>query len=293
MKIKQQLITDLSKTYGKGNEKKYIVIHQTGNTHKGADAQAHANLQSNGNLRDASWHITVDDKEAIQSYEYDVKCWHAGDGRFGQGNNHGIAVEICINADGSYKKAVLNTVSVVQELQEKFNIPTRNVKQHRHFSGKNCPAQIIANKEGISWEDFIKKVNKQEEEPKVLAEKHTVQKGDTFISIAKKYNLTPGKVMAYNPRVKATELQIGDVLHLIPFPDAKPEVKEEVKPEPKPEPKKTYKAMDETSIVDFLKANDMDASYEARKTLAREHGVKSYRGTAKQNATLLEKIKAD
>ena len=46
-------------TYGGTNQKKYITIHQTGNTSKGADAGAHARLQANGNSRQASWHYTV------------------------------------------------------------------------------------------------------------------------------------------------------------------------------------------------------------------------------------------
>lgn len=282
--IKKQLVTNLSKTYGKRNQQKYIVIHQTGNTSKGADAQAHANLQSNGNLRSSSWHITVDDKEAIQSYDYDVSCWHAGDG-YGDGNLHGIAVEICINSDGDYVKAILNAVDVVKQLQKKFNIPTSRVKQHAHFSGKNCPSQIRSNVKGISWDDFIKKVNGVDE-PKTLTTKHVIQRGDTFISIAKKYNTTPGKIMAYNPRVKATEMVVGDVIWLIPIPDAQPVEKKEP-------PKPAYKALDTKSLVDFLNANDMDSSYEARKVLAKKYGVKSYRGTASQNTSLLEKIKAD
>lgn len=43
--------------YGYGNNKKYLTIHQTGNTGKGANAQMHANLQSR--VYGASWHYQV------------------------------------------------------------------------------------------------------------------------------------------------------------------------------------------------------------------------------------------
>lgn len=60
--IKRVIVSkDLAKkvTYGGTNKKQYITVHQTGNTSKGANAQAHAKLQANGNSRSASWHYTV------------------------------------------------------------------------------------------------------------------------------------------------------------------------------------------------------------------------------------------
>src|SRR5690625_7484944 len=65
-------------TYDGTNSKKYIVIHETANTNKGADAKTHANLQANGSSRQASWHYQVDDKEMIQSFSDDAQCWRAG-----------------------------------------------------------------------------------------------------------------------------------------------------------------------------------------------------------------------
>lgn len=43
---------------GYGNGKKFITVHQTGNTSRGANAAMHAKLQFN-NPRDASWHWQV------------------------------------------------------------------------------------------------------------------------------------------------------------------------------------------------------------------------------------------
>ena len=159
--IKQMIVPDnLAKrvTYGGTNKKQYITVHQTGNTSKGADAGAHARLQANGNNRNASWHYQVDDKEIIQSFSDDAQCWHAGDGK-GPGNLHSIGIELCINSDGDYKKTLENGAELVRHLMDKYNIPIINVKQHNHWSGKNCPAQIRTGKEGISWNAFLNMVS--------------------------------------------------------------------------------------------------------------------------------------
>lgn len=163
VKIKKQIVSESvvkDKSYGRLNKKKYITVHTTGNTSKGADAQAHANLQSRNGVRVASWHLQVDDKEAIQSFDYDVSCFHAGDGR-GDGNMHSIGVEACVNSDGNYKKTIENTANVVAQIAKQENIPVENIKQHNDWSGKNCPREIRANKDGISWTDFINMVKEE------------------------------------------------------------------------------------------------------------------------------------
>lgn len=55
--VSKSVVNELS--YGSGNRVLHIVIHETANTGRGANAQSHANLQSNGNARSASWHYTV------------------------------------------------------------------------------------------------------------------------------------------------------------------------------------------------------------------------------------------
>lgn len=156
MELKQQLIPVTNKTTRPGIPltPTFITIHETDNPAKGANAQAHANLQSNGNTRVASWHVTVDDREAIQSIPFNEVAWHAGDGANGQGNRNSIAIEICVNIDGDYKKAVANCQELVKQLMSQFNIPVENVVQHNHWSGKNCPS-IMRSGKVITWDEFI------------------------------------------------------------------------------------------------------------------------------------------
>lgn len=151
--IRKKLVSDAQAakvTNGKGNKKKYIVIHETDNTRSGADADAHARLQFNGNSRDASWHYTVDEKEIVQSFEHIWRCWAAGTGT---GNNEGIHVEICVNSDGDYAKAVRNAAELVAKIMKDEGIALANVVQHNYFSGKNCPRNIRAGK--VVWPQFI------------------------------------------------------------------------------------------------------------------------------------------
>lgn len=144
--------------YGYGNNKKYLTIHQTGNTNKGANAQMHANLQSR--VYGASWHWQVDDKEAIQSFDHTYRCWHASDGR-GDGNSNSIGIEGCINSDGNYVKSVENMAELAAKILKDEGIPVENMRQHHDFdtkNRKNCPAQIRAGKDGINWNKFVQMV---------------------------------------------------------------------------------------------------------------------------------------
>ena len=155
MNIKQQLVSNSlanKASFGTGNPKKFITVHQTGNTAKGANAQTHANLQSRG--YSASWHWQVDDKEAIQSFDHTWRLFHAGDGR-GKGNMESIGIESCINSDGDYVQAVKNTAKLVAKIMKDENISIDRVVQHNYWSGKNCPAQIRAGQAGINWNQFI------------------------------------------------------------------------------------------------------------------------------------------
>ncbi|MBN6886255.1 N-acetylmuramoyl-L-alanine amidase [Cytobacillus horneckiae] len=158
--IKKQLVSKEvinKKSFGKGNKKKYVTVHQTANTNPGANAQAHANLQSNMNSRDASWHYQADDKVIIQSFDDDIECWAATDGR-GPGNTESIHIELCINSDGDYAKTIDNGAALVRHLLDKYNLDISRVKQHRDWYNKDCPAQLRAGYKGITWSDFLNKV---------------------------------------------------------------------------------------------------------------------------------------
>lgn len=129
----------------------YIVIHDTGNPSKGAGADNHYRYFNGGN-RNASAHYFVDDKEIIQTVEDTNASWHCGDGKgkYGITNSNSIGVEICINSDGDYQKAVANAAELIKHLMEKHNIPIEKVVRHYDASSKICPRTMSHN----NWEKW-------------------------------------------------------------------------------------------------------------------------------------------
>lgn len=148
MQIKQQLVTARNKTNGSGSRILGIAIHETANLSKGAGAQAHANLQSSGNVRQASWHWQVDDKEAIQSFPHSVKCWHGGT----PAAMDYVAIEICVNEDSDYVQACKNAAELVRHLRSQ-GVGSKLV-QHSDFTGKDCPNFMREGRDGVSWAEF-------------------------------------------------------------------------------------------------------------------------------------------
>ena len=73
-----------------------ICIHNTANDASAANEISY--MISNNN--EVSFHIAVDDKEAIQGIPFNRNAWHAGDGGSGTGNRKYIAIEICYSKSG-------------------------------------------------------------------------------------------------------------------------------------------------------------------------------------------------
>lgn len=148
VKIRRHM-APLTRTSGRGNPCTYITIHETANRGRGAGAASHARLQAGTNSRQASWHYQVDDKEIVQSFDDNVKCWHAG----AKANSQSIAIEICVNSDGDYNKALDNAAALVAHLRKKHGIPWNRVVSHNFWTGKNCPT-IMLGRSG-QWDKFI------------------------------------------------------------------------------------------------------------------------------------------
>ena len=143
---------------------KYIVIHDTGNTGKGANADAHFTYFDTGN-RGSSADFFVDDTKALQVNDYNkYYTWHCGDGhgKYGITNANSIGIEMCINSDGNYNKAFENTIALTKELMAKHNIPPERVVRHYDASRKNCPNSMSANG-WARWYEFKRRLTETEE----------------------------------------------------------------------------------------------------------------------------------
>lgn len=135
-----------------GENIKYLVIHDTGNTNKGANALNHRNYVGT-NARGASAHYFVDDKNIVQFIGDSKSAGAVGDGkgRYGITNRNSISVEMCINKDADYSKTYKNTVELVKNLMIKFNIPIDRVVRHYDASRKSCPGHMSKNNWSKWW----------------------------------------------------------------------------------------------------------------------------------------------
>jgi N-acetylmuramoyl-L-alanine amidase len=128
-------------------------VHNTAN-----DASAQNEVQYMIlNQNEVSFHVAVDDKEAVQGLPYDRNAWAAGDGGKGAGNRKFLHLEICYSKSGGdrYTKAEQNAVKFLAQDLKKRGWGINKVKKHQDFSGKNCPHRILA--EG-RWQSFLNRV---------------------------------------------------------------------------------------------------------------------------------------
>lgn len=146
-----------------GESIKYIVIHDTGNSASGANANAHFNY-FNGGDRSSSADFFVDDTQVLCVNDYyKYYTWHCGDGhgKYGITNRNSVGIEICINADGNRDVAITKTISLVKELMKELNIPIERVVRHYDASRKNCPASMNKNN-WSEWFEFKKRLQNEE-----------------------------------------------------------------------------------------------------------------------------------
>jgi len=143
---------------GRANPMNFITVHETGNTRAGANALSHAEYLKGNTAANApvSWHYTVDDTRVVQHIPENEDAFHAGDGG-GNGNRQSIGIEICVNPDGNFQKAIDRAAALVADICRRRKIPIENVRQHFNWSGKNCPENIRAGKPH-NWNVFLEKV---------------------------------------------------------------------------------------------------------------------------------------
>ncbi len=137
------------------NKPAYIVIHETDNWSKGADAKAHATAMKNGNLA-GTVHYYVDSKSIYQTLDHTDGAWAVGDGqgKYGITNRNSINIEICVNPETDYYVAVGKAEQLAAQLLKQYGWGTDHLKRHYDASRKNCPRRIQA--EG-RWPEFVQK----------------------------------------------------------------------------------------------------------------------------------------
>lgn len=130
----------------------YICVHNTANDASAANEISY--MISNNNQ--VSFHIAVDEKEAIQGIPLNRNAWAAGDGASGTGNRKAIHIEICYSKSGGWKfeQAEKNAAKLIAQMLAERGWGIERVKTHKDFSGKNCPHRTLS----IGWASFLNMV---------------------------------------------------------------------------------------------------------------------------------------
>lgn len=136
------------------NRPNYVVIHETDNWNKRADAKAHATAMKNGNLAGTA-HYYVDSQNTYQTLEHQDGAWAVGDGngKYGISNFNSINIEICVNPETNYYVAVDRASQLAAMLLNQYGWDTTHLKRHYDASRKHCPRRILD--EGL-WNNFVK-----------------------------------------------------------------------------------------------------------------------------------------
>lgn len=145
---------------GQPRKIKYIVIHETGNPGRNADAESHNNyLHQEAENQQKSWHYTVDDHEIYYHIPDNEIAFHAGDGLSKSGGNlNGIGIEMCINPENDYEQTLKNTANLTAMLLKAYDLDIGCVKMHQDFSGKHCPDKLLSENR---WGEFLDMVSEE------------------------------------------------------------------------------------------------------------------------------------
>ena len=150
--IKQDLITNSTKRPKTKLNPTTLTIHSTGNLNSTAQNERDW-LMNKSNTSSTSWHVCVDEKEAIQAIPFNEVAYHSGSTK---GNNSSIGLEIC--ESGNRNKTLQNAILVTAEILNKYGWDTSNLRQHNDWNGKNCPRIL---RDTGKWNWFKEEVEKE------------------------------------------------------------------------------------------------------------------------------------
>ncbi len=206
---------------------KGVCLHNTANNASAANEISYMR----GNNRQVSYHVAVDDKEAIQAIPFNRNAWHAGDGGSGLGNRSYIGVEICYSKNGGkrFRAAEVRAAAVVAGLLAKFG---GDLRTHRSFSGKDCPhrtsmkrfrALVKKARAGVLTTGSKSKSKKGKKKGKKASAKkgtrradlkYVVKRGDTLGAIAHRYHTSVSRLARYNHISNPNFIRVGQVIRV-------------------------------------------------------------------------------
>lgn len=168
---------------------KGICIHNTANDASAKNEIAY--MKSNNN--EVSFHIAVDDIEAIQGIPFTRNAWATGDGGNGEGNRNYIQVEICYSKSGGERfiAAEKRAAKEVATLLKTYNWTISNIKKHQDFSNKYCPHRTL----DLGWERFLNLVRAEMEVKDIPSSNNSTQ--NELYRIRKTWEDTKSQIGAF------------------------------------------------------------------------------------------------
>ncbi|WP_083314969.1 N-acetylmuramoyl-L-alanine amidase family protein [Nosocomiicoccus sp. HMSC059G07] len=139
-----------------------ITVHNTGNVANARNEVAYMN----NNYNYVSYHVAIDEKEAVQAIPFNRNAFAAGDGiGLNSGNRTSIHIEICYSMDNGYsgakseryKKAEDNAALYIAHVLKQYGWGIDRLKRHYDWSRKDCPHKMHATN---SYQEFRRKVQR-------------------------------------------------------------------------------------------------------------------------------------
>lgn len=138
------------------NTPEFITIHEvslgTEKTPAEKDAQHYIDLLDHpkGDPR-CAYHFLCTGEEIYQFLPTWARTAHTGSTM----GNSSIGIERLVNVNVDFDKAILDQAKLTASLMHMYNIPITNVVPHKYWSGKECPARLLAGMYGWNWEKFL------------------------------------------------------------------------------------------------------------------------------------------
>ena len=284
MEIKQNLVKESKYSIKCPFEMtpEFVVVHNTANDASAENEVAY--MISNDNK--VSFHYAVDDKEIVQGVLETRNAYHAGDGRNGNGNRKGIAVEICYSKSGGDKfiQAEKNAAKFIASILNKYGWGIDKVKRHKDFANKNCPHRTME----LGWDRFLEMI---EVNLGVAKEVTTLPNLANYkgSSIVEALNSVGYDSSFANRKKMAAKLGIENYKGT-----AEQNIAMLNKLRGNVSITSYYPACNSkySSIVDALNSIGVDSSFAYRKKIAVKNNIINYKGTYTQNNQMLDRLKA-
>lgn len=249
-----------------------IVVHNTAND---ASANNEIKYMINNNM-EVSYHIAVDDKEAVQGIPFNRNTWNAGDGQ-GKGNREGLSIEICYSKSGGdrFIQAEKNAAKLIAQLLKERGWGIDKVTKHQDYSKKYCPHRTL----DMGWERFLNMIRAELGQASKPANNTTTTSNIDQLAkdvIAGKYGNGDARKKALGSKYAEVQARVNELLKGIN------------KPSTLYYPRYTGNS---GSIVEALNKVGVNSSYSNRSAIAARNGISGYRGTAAQNIKMLSLLK--